>query len=525
MSARTTSATGTRTRVRPHAAAARPPLVGRHGLHPAAGRGGAERRSARRSPGRRYLVVGLLGTVIAIVVTHLTRAAGWPLISAGRHLPRPLLPARRTAVPALAGRHLPSCPVAGTLARVADQAVFGWKDLLTTLPPVDGDGPLLVLPWLAGMVAGLVGSALAHLPVRRAWLAALLPVARDDRGPLRGDPARRPPPPVAARAGRGLHRARPRLAGDPGPPGECRRARRQHVVRPRCGSRRHARRRGAPRPSRERPLRRRRLGARGGPQLGRAALRHRPLPLAARRLPQVRRPQGRGQPGQRLRQDAARRRRRARRDPGAVRGHGPLRRDGVGRHRRRAARPGRRLLPARVVHHRQPGRGEGGRRDRHPRRGVDGVWLPTVGALRSMDFQTGDARAKAEVFRYNLATSTAVVPTGLQRGDRYSFTAVQPDDELGEETVGSGRPDAPAGGCGVHPGSDREVDRGRRHRPDGPRAAPPPSTCARRASTPTASAAPSTSTSPATARGGCPTSSSTRRRSWATTSSTPRRWR
>ena len=69
--------------------------------------------------------------------------------------------------------------------------------------------------------------------------------------------------------------------------------------------------------------------------------------------------------------------------------------------------------------------------------GWSGVWLPTVGALRSMDFQTGDARAKAEVFRYNLATSTAVVPTGMQRGDSYSFTAVQPDDELSEETVGS----------------------------------------------------------------------------------------
>ena len=32
--------------------------------------------------GSAYLVVGLLGTVIAILVTHLTRAAGWPVISA-----------------------------------------------------------------------------------------------------------------------------------------------------------------------------------------------------------------------------------------------------------------------------------------------------------------------------------------------------------------------------------------------------------------------------------------------------------
>ena len=50
------------------------------------------------------------------------------------------------------------------------------EDLLTTLPPIDGDGPLLVLPWMAGMLAGVVGLSLAHLPVRRAWLAALLPV-------------------------------------------------------------------------------------------------------------------------------------------------------------------------------------------------------------------------------------------------------------------------------------------------------------------------------------------------------------
>ena len=32
--------------------------------------------------GSAYLVVGLLGTVIAVLVTHLTRAAGWPVISA-----------------------------------------------------------------------------------------------------------------------------------------------------------------------------------------------------------------------------------------------------------------------------------------------------------------------------------------------------------------------------------------------------------------------------------------------------------
>ena len=67
----------------------------------------------------------------------------------------------------------------------------------------------------------------------------------------------------------------------------------------------------------------------------------------------------------------------------------------------------------------------------------DGVWLPTVGALRSLDFRIGDPDGKAEAFRYNLATSTAVVPTGLSEGDTYSFTAVVPDDSLDATTVAS----------------------------------------------------------------------------------------
>ena len=122
-----------------------------------------------------YLVVGMLGALVAVVVTHLTRAAGWPVISAVVIClvlffllggPLCLRSLGDTAV----------LPGASTLGRVADQAIFGWKDLLTTLPPIDGDGPLLVLPWMAGMLAGLVGLTLAHLPVRRAWLAALLPV-------------------------------------------------------------------------------------------------------------------------------------------------------------------------------------------------------------------------------------------------------------------------------------------------------------------------------------------------------------
>ena len=169
-----TTTTGTRTRVRSHAL-----LPDRHSwidiAFTLALTGVALTAFGTSFTGVGYLVVGMLGALVAVVVTHLTRAAGWPVISAVVIClvlffllggPLCLRSLGDTAV----------LPGASTLGRVADQAIFGWKDLLTTLPPIDGDGPLLVLPWMAGMLAGLVGLTLAHLPVRRAWLAALLPV-------------------------------------------------------------------------------------------------------------------------------------------------------------------------------------------------------------------------------------------------------------------------------------------------------------------------------------------------------------
>ena len=42
-------------------------------------------------------------------------------------------------------------------ALLGDHLVFGWKDLLTTLPPVDADSSLLALPWLLGLATGLIG--------------------------------------------------------------------------------------------------------------------------------------------------------------------------------------------------------------------------------------------------------------------------------------------------------------------------------------------------------------------------------
>ena len=70
--------------------------------------------------------------------------------------------------------------------------------------------------------------------------------------------------------------------------------------------------------------------------------------------------------------------------------------------------------------------------------GWSGVWLPTVGALQTLHFDSADRQRLSESFRYNLATSSGVVPEGLEPGDVYTFTAVSPRDALTPETVPSG---------------------------------------------------------------------------------------
>lgn len=424
----------TRTRVRPHAL-----VPDRHSwvdiVFTLALAGVALSAFGTSFTGSAHLVVGLLGAVIAVAVTHLTRAAGWPIISAVVIclvlffvLGGPL------TLRSLGDTY--ALPGTATLARVADQAIFGWKDLLTTLPPVDGDGPLLVLPWLSGMLAGLVGLALAHLPVRRAWLAAMLPVVAMTvllsgvillgvRHPqsllVQGSVfaalalawlavrARR-----ASATVQGGSTSYVRAAGAVAMLGLA-----AAVAHPASALFADDDDRTVARSWVEPPF-----------DIGRY-----PSPLA----------------GFRKYVDL-----KGRSDPANVYDKTLLDIEGVPADTRIRfatmdrydgmvwgasddALPG----PADDSFQRvsstidNPVEGDEVEATVTLGEGWSGVWLPTVGALRSMAFETGDPRATAEVFRYNLATSTAVVPTGLQPGDRYSFTAVQPDDELTEQTVGS----------------------------------------------------------------------------------------
>jgi len=108
-----------------------------------------------------YLVAGLAGVVLGLVIGHLANVLRQPMIAvAAMTLAVFFLAGGAVALrsKALAG-FLPS---GASLHGLADESVHGWKELLTTLPPVDGGGPLLVLPYLLGLLGGVGAFCLAR---------------------------------------------------------------------------------------------------------------------------------------------------------------------------------------------------------------------------------------------------------------------------------------------------------------------------------------------------------------------------
>ncbi len=341
-----------------------------------------------------FLVVGMLGAVVAVVVTHLTRAVGWPLVAPVLILavvffllggPLCLRSVGDTAF-------LPGGP---TLSRLVDQALFGWKDLLTTLPPVDGDGPLLVLPWLLGLLAGLLGTSLSHLHLRRRLAHRPAARPRPDRRAGRGDPARGPAPAVPARPGRrvrglalgwlALRARRASATVHGGTSGWGRLAVGAGLV--------------ALASALAVPASALVMGDDDG---DRAVVRNwveppfdigrYPSPLAGfRKYVDLLGKKDRSNVYDRTLftvagAPAGTRVRIATMDhyDGMVWGASDDALPGAGG----------RLVPAGVLHHRQPRRGHAGRATVTIGEGYDGVWLPTIGALRSLDFRIGDPTAR-----------------------------------------------------------------------------------------------------------------------------------
>ena len=121
-----------------------------------------------------YLVAAGAGLVLGILLAHLAKVLDKPAVLVAVFAVVAFF-LFGGAIALHSDGPLAALPLPGTLTELADQSVHGWKDLLTTLAPVDG-GPLLTLPYLMGLVAGALGMALAGR-VRSPWVPALAPVA------------------------------------------------------------------------------------------------------------------------------------------------------------------------------------------------------------------------------------------------------------------------------------------------------------------------------------------------------------
>ncbi|TCJ30191.1 transglutaminase-like domain-containing protein [Nocardioides jejuensis] len=113
-----------------------------------------------------FLLAGVLGLVLGAVLAHLAVELAQPVVVLALFV----VVAFFLLGGAIAGPHsaASALPLPGTLIDLADKSVHGWKELLTTLPPVDG-GPLLALPYLLGLVAGAGTLTLARR-LRSAWV-------------------------------------------------------------------------------------------------------------------------------------------------------------------------------------------------------------------------------------------------------------------------------------------------------------------------------------------------------------------
>jgi hypothetical protein len=115
-----------------------------------------------------FLIVSLVGLLLGVAISYLANALRQPVIV--------LLVMGAAAFFLLGGavavRNAPGAsviPTGGTLKSLAAGAVHGWRNLLTTVPPVDGSGALLVLPYILGLFGGLGGYALARRTTGAAW--------------------------------------------------------------------------------------------------------------------------------------------------------------------------------------------------------------------------------------------------------------------------------------------------------------------------------------------------------------------
>ncbi|TWP54056.1 transglutaminase domain-containing protein [Lentzea tibetensis] len=108
-----------------------------------------------------FLLAGTAGLVLGVLVGHVATALRQPMITVAL-MTAAVFFLLGGAVVLREQAAVGFLPTPSTVAGLADLGGNAWKQLLTTLPPVDGTGPLLVIPYVLGLLCGSGGFTLAR---------------------------------------------------------------------------------------------------------------------------------------------------------------------------------------------------------------------------------------------------------------------------------------------------------------------------------------------------------------------------
>ncbi len=115
-----------------------------------------------------FFVVGLLGLVLGVAVAEVARWWKKPVLAeVFVAVVAFLLLGGALAAPssALGG----VIPTLGTLSALGHVGIYGWKELLTTAPPVGDSSDLLAIPYIVGLLGGVAGQSAARRSKSAGW--------------------------------------------------------------------------------------------------------------------------------------------------------------------------------------------------------------------------------------------------------------------------------------------------------------------------------------------------------------------
>jgi hypothetical protein len=105
--------------------------------------------------GHGYLIVGMAGVVLGVAITELASRLRQPVLAEAVIAALAFLLLGGATINNL----VPSLHTITTLGHVG---IYGWKELLTSQPPVGSTADLLAIPYIVGLISGVAGQSIAR---------------------------------------------------------------------------------------------------------------------------------------------------------------------------------------------------------------------------------------------------------------------------------------------------------------------------------------------------------------------------